>query len=417
MIPHGWLLIAIFVLLVGATIRPLGGYMAWVFSGRCTSNRFLGLFERAFLRLACVDPSSEQNWFNYAIALLLFNLAGMIFLFGILLLQGSLPLNPQGFGALAPDLAFNTAVSFVTNTSWQAYAGETTLSYFSQMAGITAQSFLSAATGMAVAIAMVRGFARHGGDTIGNAWVDLTRATLYVLLPICVIGALFFASQGVPQTLADPFENPTALTNLFEMLLIFLIGTALTNTFGRMVGDERQGWSLLGAMMVLFAMGLCVVYSGEASGNPHFAKLGIDQAVGPLQAGGNMEGKEVRFGIAGSALFANVTTASADGAVNSMHDSFSPLGGGMVMANMMLDEVIVGAPGSGLFGMLLFALIAVFVAAPGPDGLDPRPSRPHPWRSVHNLDWQSAPERPAGNSVQGLDGACRHGGRICRRTG
>ena len=303
MTPHGWLLIAVFVLLVGVTIRPLGGYMAWVFSGQCASNRFLGLFERAFFRLACVDPSSEQNWFNYAIALLLFNLAGMILLFGILLLQGSLPLNPQGFGPVAPDLALNTAVSFVTNTSWQAYAGETTLSDLSQMAGITVQSFLSAATGMAVAIAMVRGFARHGGETIGNAWVDLTRATLYILLPICMIGALFLASQGVPQTIAGPinastldgatqiiargpvasqeaikllsgdgggffnansahpFENPTALTNLCEMLLIFLIGAALTNTFGRMVGDERQGWSLFGAMMVLFAVGLGVVYS------------------------------------------------------------------------------------------------------------------------------------------------------------
>ena len=328
----------------------------------------------------------------------------MIMLFAILTLQAAMPLNPQHLGPMAPDLAVNTAVSFVTNTSWQAYAGETTLSDLSQMAGITVQSFLSAATGMAAAIAMVRGFARHGGETIGNAWVDLTRATLYVLLPICVIGALFLASQGVPQTLAGPvnattlegatqiiargpvasqeaiklhsgdgggffnansahpYENPTALTNVFEMLLIFLIGAALTNTFGRMVGDERQGWSLFGAMMVLFAVGLCVVYSAEASGNPHFAKFGIDQAAGPLQAGGNMEGKEVRFGIAGSALFASVTTASSDGAVNAMHDSFTPLGGGMVMANMMMDEVIVGAPGSGLFGMLLFALVAVFIA-------------------------------------------------------
>jgi len=369
MTPHGWLLIALFVFLLALTIRPLGGYMAWVFTGRCASNRFLALFERAFFRLAGIDPSSEQNWFGFTQVLLLFNLAGAILLFGILLLQGSMPLNPQGFGAVAPDLALNTAVSFVTNTSWQAYAGETTLGYFSQMAGITVQSFLSAATGMAVAIAMVRGFARHSSETIGNAWVDLTRATLYVLLPISVIGALFLASQGVPQgdgggffNANSAFENPTALTNLFEMLLIFLIGAAFTNTFGRMVGDERQGWSLLSAMLILFAAGLIVVYSAEASGNPHFAELGIDQAAGPLQAGGNMEGKEVRFGIAGSALFANVTTASADGAVNAMHDSFTPLSGGMVMANMMLDEVIVGAPGSGLFGMLLFALVAVFIA-------------------------------------------------------
>jgi K+-transporting ATPase ATPase A chain len=401
---HVWQLIAVFVLAVGVTIRPLGGYMAWIFTGQHASIRVLRFFECAFFRLTGVDPSSEQNWLNYAVALLIFNLAGMILLFAILTLQAAMPLNPRHLGPMAPDLAFNTAVSFVSNTSWQAYAGETTLSYFSQMGGITAQSFLSAATGMAVAIAMVRGFARHSGETIGNAWVDLTRATLYVLLPICVIGALLLASQGVPQTLdgpvnastlegatqiiargpvasqeaikllsgdgggffnansAHPYENPTGLTNIFEMLLIFLIGAALTNTFGRIVGDERQGWTLLGAMVVLFVMGLCVVYSAEASGNPHFAKLGIDQAAGSLQAGGNMEGKEVRFGIAESALFANVTTASSDGAVNAMHDSFTPLGGGMLIANMMMDEVIIGAPGSGLFGMLLFALVAVFVA-------------------------------------------------------
>jgi K+-transporting ATPase ATPase A chain len=312
----------------------------------------------------------------------------VILLFSILLLQGSLPLNPQGLGAVPPDLALNTALSFVTNTSWQAYSGETTLSYFSQMAGITAQSFLSAATGMAVAIALVRGFARRSSETIGNAWVDLTRATLYILLPISIVAALLLGSQGVPQTLggpvnattlegatqtlargpvasqeaiklmsgdgggffnansAHPFENPTALTNLFEMLLIVLIGAALTNTFGRMVGNERQGWSLLGAMAVLFAVGLSVIHPAETSSNLHFATLGIDQSAGPLQEGGNMEGKEVRFGIAGSALFANVATATSDGAVNAMHDSFTPLGGGMLMAN----------------GMLLFAIIAVFVA-------------------------------------------------------
>jgi potassium-transporting ATPase potassium-binding subunit len=291
---HGWLLIAVFVLLVAVTVRPLGGYMAWVFSGQCASNRFLGLFERAFFRMAFIDPSNEHNWVGYTQAILVFNLAGLILLFCVLLLQGSLPLNPQGFGAVAPDLAFNTAVSFVTNTSWQSYAGETTLSYFSQMAGITVQSFLSAATGMAAAIALVRGFARRSSETIGNAWVDLTRATLYILLPISIVGALFLASQGVPQTLsgpvnattlegttqiltrgpvasqeaiklmsgdgggffnansAHPFENSTALTNLFEMLLMFLIGAALTNTFGRMVGNERQGWTLLAAMAALF---------------------------------------------------------------------------------------------------------------------------------------------------------------------
>jgi K+-transporting ATPase ATPase A chain len=348
MTPHGWLLIAVFVLAVGVTIRPLGvgGYMAWIFTGQHASIRFLRFFERSFFRLACVDPSSEQNWLNYAAALIIFNVAGMILLFAILILQEAMPLNPQHLGPMAADLAMNTAV--ITNTSWQAYAGETTLSDLSQMAGITVQSFLSAGTGMAVAIALVRGFARRSSETIGNAWVDLTRATLYVLLPICVIGALFLASQGVPQTLAGPvnastldgttqiiargpvasqeaikllsgdgggffnansahpYENPTALTNVFEMLLIFLIGAALTNT-----GDERQGWSLLGAMIVLFAVGLCVVYSAEAASNPHFAKLDIDQAPGPLQAGGNMEGKEVRFGVAGSTLFANVTMISS----------------------------------------------------------------------------------------------------------
>jgi potassium-transporting ATPase potassium-binding subunit len=401
---HGWLLIAVFVLLVATIVRPFGGYMAWIFSGQCASSRVLGIFERAFFRMAFIDPSSEHSWIGYTGAILIFNLAGLIFLFAILLLQGLLPLNPQGFGAVAPDLAFNTAVSFVTNTSWQAYAGETTLSYFSQMAGITAQSFLSAATGMAVAIALVRGFARRSSETIGNAWVDLTRASLYVLLPISVAATLFLASQGVPQTLggsvtaatlegatqavargpvasqeaiklmsgdgggffnansAHPFENPTALTNLFEMVLMFLIGAALTNTFGRMVGNERQGWTLLGAMGLLFALGLAVIYPAEASGNRHFATLGIDQSASPLQAGGNMEGKEVRFGIAGSALFANVATDTADGAVNAMHDSFTAIGGAMLMANMMMDEVIIGAPGSGLYGMLLRAIVAVFVA-------------------------------------------------------
>ncbi|HXW72899.1 MAG TPA: potassium-transporting ATPase subunit KdpA [Methylocella sp.] len=404
MTSYGWLLIAGFVALIGITVRPLGGYMAWIFTGQCKSNRLLKLFERAFFRIAFIDPLVEQDWIAYAGAILIFNLAGLILLFSILLLQGRLPLNPQEFGAVAPDLAFNTAVSFVTNTSWQSYAGETTLSYFSQMAGITVQSFLSAATGMAVAIALVHGFARRSSETIGNAWVDLTRATLYVLLPISVIGALFLAFQGVPQTLdgpvtavtlegasqiiargpvasqepiklmsgdgggffnansAHPFENPAALTNLFEMLLMFLIGAALTNTFGRMVGNERQGWTLLGAMAVLFALGLCVIYSAEASGNLHFASLGIDQTASPLQAGGNMEGKEVRFGMAASVLFSNLATDTADGAVNGMHDSFMAISGGMLMANMMMDEVIIGAPGSGLYGMLLRAMVAVFIA-------------------------------------------------------
>jgi K+-transporting ATPase ATPase A chain len=318
--------------------------------------------------------------------------------------QNLLPLNPQHFPPVSPDLALNTAVSFASNTSWQSYAGETTLSYLTQMAGITVQSFLSAAAGIAVAIALVRGFARRSMATIGNVWVDLTRATLYILLPICVVAALFFVWQGVPQTLdayaqattlegapqllargpvasqeaikllsgdgggffnansAHPFENPTALAGLVEMLLIFLIGTALTNTFGRMVGDERQGWALFAAMAAMFLAGATAIYAFEAAPNPAFAPFHLEQAAGDLQAGGNMEGKEVRFGVGQSALFATVSTASSDGAVDAMHDSFMPLSGLILLANMMLDEVIVGGPGSGLFGMLLFAVVAVFVA-------------------------------------------------------
>ncbi|WP_026607031.1 potassium-transporting ATPase subunit KdpA [Methylocapsa acidiphila] len=404
MTQFGFVGIFLLIVLVGLTIRPLGGYMAWIFAGGHERIWVLRLCERGLLRLSGVDPKSEQTWLDYAGAIVMFNLVGVALLFAIVRLQDLLPYNPQHFGPMAPDLAVNTAVSFVTNASWQSYSGETTLSYLSQMIGITVQSFLSAATGMAVALAMVRGFARQNAASLGNAWVDLTRATLYVLLPISVLGALFLAWQGVPQTLggpvgaaaldgatqmiargpvasqeavklmsgdgggffnansAHPFENPTALANLFEMALIVLIGAALTNVFGRMVGDERQGWVLLGAMMALFALGLGVVYWAEASGNPHFAALGVDQAAGPLQAGGNMEGKEVRFGVAGSALFANVATATSDGAVNAMHDSFTALGGGMLLANMMMDEVIIGAPGSGLFGMLLYAIVSVFIA-------------------------------------------------------
>ena len=304
---------------------------------------------------------------------------------------------------VSPDLALNTAISFTTNTSWQSYAGETTLSYLSQMTGITVQSFLSAASGIAVAIALIRGFARRRAPTIGNFWADMVRATLYVLLPISIVASLFLIWQGVPQTLdgsvdattleggkqliargpvasqiaikmlssdgggffnansAHPFENPTALTNLIEMALIFLIGAALTNTFGRMIGDQRQGWALLVVMGILFLGGTLCVYAVEGSGNPGLAQAGIDQSANVLQPGGNMEGKEVRFGIAASSLFATVTTNSSSGAVNAMHDSFMPLSGGLLMANMMLDEVIVGGVGSGLFGMLLFCIVTVFL--------------------------------------------------------
>jgi len=401
---QGWFLILLFMLAVVLTIRPLGFYMAFVFSGRCAAVWGLKYIEGLLFRLAGADIAEEQTWQKYTLSLLVFNFTGIVLLFGILLLQGFLPFNPQHLGTVEAGLALNTAVSFVTNTSWQAYAGETTLSYFSQMAGITVQSFVSAATGMAVAVAMIRGFTRNTSATIGNAWADVVRATLYILLPIAVLGALFLAWQGVPQTLdgpfdavtlegatqsiargpvasqevikllsrdgggffntnsAHPFENPTLLSNFFEMLLIFFIGAALTNTFGRMASDERQGWSLFGAMALLFAAGLIAVYAAESASNPRFTSLGIDQLASPLQAGGNMEGKEVRFGIANSALFANVATTSSDGAVNAMFDSFSPLGGAVLLANMMTDEVIFGAPGSGLFGMLLYAIVSVFIA-------------------------------------------------------
>ena len=401
---QGWALIALFAVLAGLTVKPLGGTMAAVFTGERAPLRPLGPLERGLYRLAGIDPAIEQSWLAYAVALMCFHFAGIVLLYALQRLQGLLPFNPSRFSAISPDLALNTAVSFATNTSWQSYGGETTLSYFVQMTGITVQSFLSVASGIAVTVALVRGLARRESATIGNFWVDLTRATLYVLLPICLVVGLFLVSQGVPQTLgptvdattlegaqqmiargpvasqeviklmsgdgggffnvnsAHPFENPTAVANLVEMLLMFLLGAALTNTFGRMVGNERQGWVLFGAMAVLFTAGVAVIYAAEAPGNPNFAALSIDQAAGDLQSGGNMEGKEVRFGIASSSLFANVATCSSDGAVNAMLDSYAPLSGLVLMANMMVDEVIVGAPGSGLFAILLFAIVAVFVA-------------------------------------------------------
>jgi potassium-transporting ATPase potassium-binding subunit len=401
----GWLQIALFTVVVAITVRPLGGYMMRVFTGQeIAFGRFLVPVERGIYRLAGIDPTAEQEWYVYALALLAFNAIGVVALYALLRLQGLLPLNPQHFDAVDPALALNTAVSFTTNTSWQSYGGETTLGYLSQMAGITVQSFLSAATGIAVAIALIRGFARRRFSTVGNFWVDMTRALLYVLLPICIAATLFLVWQGVPQTLsgtigaatldggqqaiargpvasqiaikllsgdgggffnvnsAHPFENPTAAANLLEILLIFVVGAALTNTFGRTVGNEGHGWALLAAMGILYVAGIVAVYAAEAHGNPAFAALGINQQPTELQAGGNMEGKEVRFGATMSSLFATVATDSSDGAVNAMLDSFTPLGGGVLMANMMLDEVIVGAPGSGLFSILLFAIVAVFIA-------------------------------------------------------
>ena len=401
---QGWLQIAMFAALVTAVVKPLGGYIARNVDGCGRVQRILAPVENGLYRLAGVDPAEEQTWVGYALALLWFHLAGIVALYVLQRVQNLLPLNPQQFDAVPPDLALNTAVSFATNTSWQSYGGETTMSYLLQMAGITVQSFLSAATGVAVAIALVRGFARRSAQTIGNFWFDMTRVTLYVLLPICVVAGLFLVWQGVPQTLgayvsattleganqvlaigpvasqeviklmsgdgggffnansAHPFENPTALAGMLEMLLIFLIGVALTNTFGRMVGDQRHGWALFAAMAVMFAAGLAVVYASEGTPNAALSPLGIDQAAGDWQAGGNMEGKEVRFGVGQSSLFATVTTTSSDGAVNSMHDSYKPLSGLVMMSNMMLDEVIVGGPGSGLFGILLFAIVAVFAA-------------------------------------------------------
>jgi K+-transporting ATPase ATPase A chain len=401
----GWGQIGVFALLVGLLVRPLGGYLARVYSGgRTVLQPILGPIETALYRLAGVDASVEQKWSKYAVALLIFHALGTTALYLVLRIQSLPPLNPQHLPELSPDLAFNTAVSFVTNTSWQSYSGETTLSYFAQMAGIAVQSFLSAASGMAVAVALIRSFARRSTSTIGNFWTDLTRGVLYVLLPISVVAALFFVEQGVPQTLdhsieaetitggtqliargpvagqeaikllsgdgggffnvnsAHPFENPTPLTNLMEIVLILSLGAALTNTFGRMVGNERQGWALLATMTILFGLGVAGLYACESGSNPKLAALQVGEGPGPLLVGGNMEGKEVRFGIVGSALFAEASTASSDGAVNAMHESFLPVSGAILLGNMMVDEVIFGAPGSGLWGILLFCLVAVFLA-------------------------------------------------------
>jgi K+-transporting ATPase ATPase A chain len=394
---QGWLQIALLLGLVGASVVPLGAYMAKVFSGERTwLAPVIGPVERVIYRGCGVDPDAPQDWFAYALGLLGFHLVGMFALYGLFRAQGALPLNPEHFGGVRPDLALNTAVSFITNTSSQSYSGEQTLSHLSQMAGITTASFTSGAAGIAVAIALVRGFALRSAGEIGNVWVDLTRAVLYVLVPLALIAAVALAALGVPQSLggfvhastvegarqtlaigpvasqeaikllsgdgggffnansAHPFENPGVVSNMVEMVLMMTLGAALTHTFGKMVGDPGQGWALLAAMTILFLVGVSAVYAGEAGGNPALAHLHL--------VGGNMEGKEVRFGAAGSALFAEVSTATADGAVNAMHDSFMPLSAAMLMANMKIGEVIVGAPGSGLFGILLFALLSVFVA-------------------------------------------------------
>ncbi len=391
----GWAQIALFSALILALTRPLGGYLTRVVQGEIS---FLRPLERAIYALCGIDPRHEQSWQAYALAMLCFKAACFAALYALLRLQAVLPLNPAGQPALSPDLAYNTAISFLTNTNWQSYAGETTMGNLAQMAGLTVQNFLSAAAGIAIAVAVVRGFARRSAKSLGNYWVDLTRITLYVLLPASILVALFFVWQGVPQTLAatihattlqgaaqtlaigpvasqeaikmlgtngggffnansaHPFENPTALTNLVQMLCIFSLGAALTNMFGRMVGNPRQGWAIFAAMALLFLLGTATLYHAEAQPNPALVAAGMSPTMG------NMEGKELRFGIAASALFATVTTDASCGAVNAMHDSFMPLGGLVPMVNIMLGEIIFGGVGSGLYGFLLFALIAVFVA-------------------------------------------------------
>jgi len=429
MTANGWFQILLFLLLVFLVTKPLGIFMARVFNREKTfMDPVLRPVERLLYRVTRVDENHEMRWTEYAVAVLLFSMVSMVVLYLMERLQGYLPFNPQKFGAVAPaHLAFNTAASFTTNTNWQAYSGETTMSYFTQMAGLAFHNFISAATGIALAIALIRGIARRQMQTIGNFWVDLVRCSLWVLLPFCLIGALVLVSQGVVQNLkpydtaklvepmrvqkvtadgkavvdnqgkpvmdtvteqtiaqgpvasqeiikewgtngggffnansAHPFENPTPLTNLIELFSIFAIGSGLTYTLGRMTNSQRHGWAVWAAMTVLFLAGVTVAYWAEARGNPLLA--GTDQRVGNLQPGGNMEGKEVRFGIANSALFATVTTDASCGAINSWHDSFTPLGGMVPLANIMMSEVIFGGVGSGLYGMLIDVVLAVFIA-------------------------------------------------------
>jgi K+-transporting ATPase ATPase A chain len=397
MTPNGWIQIALFCAIILALTPILGGYMTRVFAGERTFlSPVLRPVEGALYGLAGVDPKREQTWLGYTLAMLVFHVGGFLILYAILRLQDLLPLNPQEMAAVRPDLSLNTAISFLTNTNWQNYGGESTLSYLAQMLGLTHQNFLSAATGIALAVALIRGFSRASAQTVGNFWVDVTRCTLYVLLPLCIPYTLFLVWQGIPQTFgpyvdattlegakqtiavgpvasqvaikmlgtngggffnanaAHPFENPTALSNFVQMISIFALGAGLTNVFGRMVGDERKGWAILAAMGVIFVAGVAVTYWAEASGAPGLNALGL--------TGGNMEGKEVRFGIVASALFAVITTAASCGAVNAMHDSFTALGGMIPLINMELGEIIVGGVGAGMYGMLLFVVVAMFVA-------------------------------------------------------
>ena len=393
----GWIQIILYCAIIVALAKPLGWYMTRVFNGERTFlSPILRPVEAGLYWIGGVDEKREQHWLTYTVAMLLFHVGGFIIIYAVMRLQAVLPFNPAEQSAVAEDLSFNTAISFITNTNWQNYGGESTLSYLVQMLGLTHQNFLSAATGIALAVALIRGFSRSSMRTIGNFWVDVVRCTLYVLLPICVVYTLFLVWQGIPQTLgayvdattlegakqtiavgpvasqvaikmlgtngggffnanaAHPFENPTALSNFVQMLSIFALGAALTNVFGRMVGNQRQGWAILAVMGVLFISGVAVTYWAEANGTTALQALGL--------SGGNMEGKEVRFGIVASSLFAVITTAASCGAVNAMHDSFTALGGMIPLINMQLGEIIVGGVGAGLYGMLLFVVLAIFVA-------------------------------------------------------
>src|SRR5437868_7804566 len=393
----GWIQIILYCAIIAALAKPLGWYMTRVFNGERTFlSPILRPVEASLYWIGGVDERREQHWLTYTVAMLLFHVGGVLIIYALMRLQAVLPFNPAGQGAVAEDLSFNTAISFLTNTNWQNYGGESTLSYLVQMLGLTHQNFLSAATGIALAVALIRGFSRSSMRTIGNFWVDVTRCTLYILLPICIVYAVFLVWQGMPQTLgayveattlegakqtiavgpvasqvaikmlgtngggffnanaSHPFENPTALSNFVQMISIFALGAALTNVFGRMVGNQRQGWAILGVMGVLFIAGVTVCYWAEAHGNDALTAMGL--------TGGNMEGKEVRFGIVASALFAVITTAASCGAVNAMHDSFTAPGGMVPLINIQLGEIIVGGVGAGMYGMLLFVILSIFVA-------------------------------------------------------
>ena len=414
MTPNALLQISLYLVVLLLLVKPLGAFMARVFQREKTFlDPVLGPMERMIYRVARIDAGREMDWKENAIAMLLFNGIGLLFVYVLQRAQQLLPLNPEGMGAVSPDSALNTAVSFATNTNWQGYGGETTMSYLTQMLALTVQNFVSAATGLALLALIIRGFARHSVRTLGNFWVDMTRSTLYVLLPLSIIFALILVSQGVPQNVspyekvpflqsphdtsgaevkeqviamgpvasqiaikqlgtngggffnvnsAHPYENPTPFSNFLEELAILLIAAALCYTYGRMVGDTRQGWALLTAMTLILVGMLVVCVWAESGSNASLARLGVDQMAGPGQAGGNMEGKEVRFGIANSALWATVTTSASNGSVNAMHDSFTPLGGMIPLIAMHLGEVVFGGVGSGLYGMLVFVIVGVFVA-------------------------------------------------------